>query len=488
MFDVEVVAQSVIVGFFRGLPFGLALLLGLALPVAILTGGALLRRLPKSSQLALIVGVIAAGVCFSIAFSGRVLYSSSEIQSFGVSPQTVGGAVGVRLSQLFSIIALFVAAAVLLISIVGRAAISGRALVVGLGLSFFFLMTVVVSGVVGNYREPRFNDFYFVFVGWAVIYLADGVNHNFWRWIRITLMFPILGSLVAMLVAPKLVLQPGYATSLIPGFAERLYGLADHANALGPIAVIAMAIELCPKVRPRPSFLFLLPQVLVLLLTQSKTAWLAALLVIPIVRWQWLNDRSSHRDRWTVSVVIIVCGLALAILAALVVLVAVQSAGFQRFADRSSLFTLTGRFALWGMTLDEFLKNPLLGYGPSIWDMQFRVERGAMFAGQAHNQFVQVLGQAGALGFISMLTYLTIGVYFAIKGFRRDGGLAVALLVVVMIRCMTESPLRMLGIMDWENWTHLLLFCAVASNAALIMPPGSRRLPATVSKSHLAGI
>lgn len=476
MLNLDFSLQSLIFGFFRGFPFGLALLLGFAVPVIVLLASRLLQRISKSARLSFILCAVVVGVSLSFAFSGRTLYSEGGNVFYGVyNSQQIGTATGVRISQFFTIVALFVSAAVLFAAMAGRMAVPGRAFILGFAATFYFGISVVLSGVVGNYREPRFNDFYFVFIAWAVIYLADGITLKFWLWMRIALMLPILGSLVAMALAPQLVLQPGYAMSLIPGFAERLYGLAGHANALGPIAVIALVIELCPKVRPRPSLFFLLPQLAVLLLAQSKTAWLAALLVIPIVRWQWLNDRSAGRDKWTASVIIALCGLAFSIVAGLLLMFVAQSAAFQQFADRSSLFTLTGRFDLWSTTLNEFWKSPLLGYGPSIWDLQFRIERGVLFAGQAHNQFVHILGQAGALGFSAMLAYLGVVAYFALKGFRRDGGLAIALLVLVIFRCMTESPLRMLGIMDWENWTHLLLFCAAAANAAALAPAGQSR-------------
>lgn len=467
MFDFPEFTRIVLIGFFTGMPFGLALALGIGLPIAVVASVSILRRVSPQFRLSIVLGAIIFGCALSTALSARELFSEAEFfASQGSLGRQPGSIWGIRASQVFTILALLVSASQIFSSFTERVQKSGRPWGLYWAALLYFVLSVVVSGLAGAYREPQFNDFYFVVVILAATCLSTSIDGQFWRNIRIVLMVPIVGSLIAILVAPKLALQPGYVGSVIPGFAQRLYGLADHANALGPIAVIAIAIELCPFVRSRPSLLFLLPQVAVLLLTQSKTAWLAAIFVVPIVRLQWISGGPEKRDRWKSSLIFILLAIAAVLIVTLGLLLLGKSSAFQRFAINSDIFTLTGRFSLWGLTIDEFLKNPLLGYGPSLWDLRYRMDRGLLYAGQAHNQFVHILGQAGILGFVSMAIYLLMITRFALIGFKRDSGLSLALLVVVLMRCFTESPLRMMGIMDWENFTHLLLFCAVASNAA----------------------
>ena len=64
-------------------------------------------------------------------------------------------------------------------------------------------------------------------------------------------------------------------------------GLSDHANALGVVAALALALEFSPQVRARPVWLLVLCHAAVLLLTQSKTAFLATLIALTVVRWSW---------------------------------------------------------------------------------------------------------------------------------------------------------------------------------------------------------
>lgn len=462
--DLTLFGVPIIQAAFLGFPFVVALLLGLLLPVAVILTASAASRVSASTRLSIIVGSLVAGSTFAIALSGRMLTSVNELAT---NPGLGGLAesqatLGIRSSQIFTLCALLVASAEIFRWVTRRTKMPKPVLVVWFSLVMYNLIAVGLSGVLGNYRNPELKDIYFLIVVTAVALTAGEVGPLFWRNVRWMLLLPSLGSLLAIAAKPSLVLLNDY-TSWVPGLTQRLYGLSDHANSIGIVAAMALCIELSNAVRSRPSLLFLLIHGAVLFLAQSKTAWLAAMIVLPLVRWHWIKSVVFGGDAWHARIYMLLAGVFAGVIGVSVLVALSTSTGVDRALEGAGAYTLTGRTRLWQATLEEFYRSPILGYGPSLWDVKFRMERGFLFAGQAHNQFVQILGQAGLLGLFSMLAYLGSLVWLLFKGRASEFGLALALFLLLLIRCLTESPLRMNGIMGWENVLHLLVFAAVAN-------------------------
>ena len=458
-------------------PFFLALLLGLAIPVFIIGLGLATKKLLPSTRLALILCTMVVGSTLSIALSGRVLHSEAE---FALNPwlqyQDTPKIWGSLASQVCTAFVLALAGAEILRWATGQVRMQGRVQMVWLAAMSYFFFSIVVSGVFGTFRNPRLNDLYGPVLITALALLAPGCDSRVWRWLRNALVLPSVGSLVAMVVFPKLALLPDYA-SIIPGISQRLYGLTDHANSLGIVAAAALIIELSPMVRARPSIIIAACHLATLILAQSKTAWIAALICILFVRWSWIKSRIFDGDGWRATIGV---GIALCFLSALVVAVVGFGISFDKLTQSLSdtgIYTFTGRTEIWRVTLDEFFKSPVYGYGPSLWDMQFRIERGMLGAGQAHNQFIQTLGQSGGLGAFSMLVYIGVLLYFVFKAWEASQGLAFVLLILIVVRCFSESPLRMGSVMGWDNWLHYTLFVAAAASAATRKIEGRRLRP-----------
>jgi O-antigen ligase len=157
------------------------------------------------------------------------------------------------------------------------------------------------------------------------------------------------------------------------------------------------------------------------------------------------------------ATVLLVCACA-ALLAAIFVDPGPIVDRFLESRAGDQLLTLTGRNVLWAIAIEEWSRNPLFGYGPSMWDPEYRRSIGLFFAFSAHNQFMQSLGAAGAMGLIGLLIYLCALAIYALRATNASRGLSLALLVVVLLRCLSEAPLSTNTLFNGDLLTHLLLF------------------------------
>jgi O-antigen ligase len=288
----------------------------------------------------------------------------------------------------------------------------------------------------------------------------------------------MVGSLVAAVVVPDISVQPDYQ-SLIPGLTIRLWGLGSSPNSIGPMALLAAMLEYQYPTRPRwLRLLLLLATAAVFVLAQSRTVWLALPLVLAILGWyRWVRGRGLRAT----LMVLVACICAAS--AALVALMFIDVAAlWQRFADTqlgATTTTLSGRTGIWEVAVREWLRNPLFGYGPAIWGPDFRTEIGMQYAVSAHNQFLQTLSSAGTLGLLALLAYLRYLVPAALRCAPATRGVSLALLGMVLFRCLTETPLSMTGLIEGDALTHFLLF-AIALRAPA---PATSPVPATATAS-----
>lgn len=265
-------------------------------------------------------------------------------------------------------------------------------------------------------------------------------------------------SLLGILLAPSAVLDQGGAArnTLLPGLAERLVGITPHPNALGPAAAVALLLVLNSQ-RGWRRGLNATAAVVVLIATDSRVTMvgtLASLMVLFVYR--------QPRGRGPRLVL-----TALVVMIPLVSVLSVNSpagplaslSGGDVYAG--DLKTVNGRTKVWAITMKEWRENPLLGYGPSLWDPEYRSQyRGLEWVGQAHNQFVQSVGDSGVVGFIGLLVYVA---GLVVTGFRtavRSRGLTLALVVLLLFRMLSESALRTPNL-DVVAFLHLATFATV---------------------------
>lgn len=294
------------------------------------------------------------------------------------------------------------------------------------------------------------------------------------------------------LSAAAALLAPGRAFSgesrlQFLGVEERLQGVLGHPNGLGAASAFALVVALAWAGSSRGRGAHVLTCTLVLLLTDSRAAWASAVLGVLVV---WLGSSaasvnpSRRSGRRGVAVVCIAAGGWLTLSGA----ASDGSAPMGRLT--TDIENLTGRTTVWNLTVDEWRRSPIVGYGPLLWSDEYRAERyGSRFAwaGQAHNQFVHSLGATGVLGLLALLTYLGALLRSALRTRARYGGAGLALLVTLLVQMLNETPLRN-HFVDPALLSHVIVFSVLLALARTEDGSLDGRMPAAARHQVGAGL
>lgn len=128
----------------------------------------------------------------------------------------------------------------------------------------------------------------------------------------------------------------------------------------------------------------------------------------------------------------------------------------------------SGRSRFWPIALKIFLDHPILGAGFDAFGVAFTkydTSSGAFRVEQAHNEYLQILADAGIAGFLCVLSFIVLlfkkGVAIvrnAGTGMRRDGAIgALAGIAGVLVHSFFDFPLR-----TPSNAFFFLILCAIA--------------------------
>jgi O-antigen ligase len=249
---------------------------------------------------------------------------------------------------------------------------------------------------------------------------------------------------------PEIELNKDLSGHLLLRLTARFGGLFPNPLFWAETSSIAglffLGLTLFFRERSRAFWGFLIASVfafIVLLMTQTRGSWIGYFLVLPIYLYV-LNPRKF-----------------LPSLIGLVLVVAVFGYYIKPIRDRVA-FTLAGlqgqatydneRRALWKANWMMFLDHPILGVGFAENKKNLRHYYDQMnlpadqFQSHAHNQYLQILGGTGALGFIAYIMTLLSIIYYAWKMSRTKDALirAVGLsclgaLIFFMIASLTEA-------------------------------------------------
>lgn len=329
----------------------------------------------------------------------------------------------------------------------------------GLGV---LLMTLgpVSSALLG--ANPSFHYSLFIlpcFVG--VVYMARGIDHEWvvkvWKSYLASYLFL---SLVAWVVAPAEWSFYGVYGAPSGWFgSDRLRGIALNPNGLGYMAVVFIAIEMhWPTWRRWHHVAGLLMALVILIAAQSKTAWAIgiALIIARAIRSGSRQGSSVAGRAFLLSALAVGSGLVL-------FLIASELSGLWTSDRMQSLMTLTGRVHIWANTIATWQESPIWGYGPELWSMDYRMAQGyGLWAGHAHNQFIQTLGESGLVGIAGLSTYLTVLLIYCYRLSTATSGLSIALFLCLFLRMFTETPLKLRTI-DETFLFHGLLFLFLVS-------------------------
>lgn len=440
-------------------PFAIALLLALALAVGPFALQGALRKWSDSWRAITIFWLVAISAVLNVVLVPRNLIVDPDSLSIDMAAYIQGAVTAGWLSRFFTLALIGFSLAMLLSSWLAKRKDSYKDPIWSLGvvLGLYYLLSIVIGATVS--AVPGFNhkSLYIPIVLGALIAMpridfAKVIVHL--KWILAVVMLMNLISAVGF--SDFALLQP-YA-GLLPGVDFRLFGVFSHPNTLGPTALLLLLLELYYPSRSYVRGLFLFLALSNFILAQSKTAWLAAVVVVIMVyvpyRFMVLRERPNGFAPAVLIVLVLISGLTVGMLGVLAI-------GFDRiFSDE--VLSLTGRTSIWAVTLEEFAKHPLFGYGPELWSREYRFQKGILAAGQAHNQFVQTLGESGLVGFVLLMAYLGILLKLSLSSFRETRGLSLALYLLILMRCMTEAPLR--GVVnDWTFLIHATLLLVLVS-------------------------
>ena len=327
-----------------------------------------------------------------------------------------------------------------------------------IGYLLFFICSVLIAAIVGHGAFDI--RFLYAPIILTAVYVTRPISTAQLLFLgKLILLIYIYGSLLAAVLAPSWALM-GTNTSILPSVDTRLFGVSSQANQLGPLVAAYIVIELLLPVRSILRTVHLAAAFLVLIWTQSKTSWLFVLLTLIYLVFikieRALFPTSSSRKGFA-KFVFYSLGIAVSMISVAVLIY------FDPMNSSIGVESLTGRTVIWAITLNAWSDNPVFGYGLGLWDIDFRNQYGLPFAGQAHNQFIHTLGSSGLVGLFGLLIYLGVMAKRALK-ISKTNSVALALLFLIVVESMTETPLRNGDILSGFFFLQLLLFAQLMSD------------------------
>jgi O-antigen ligase len=285
----------------------------------------------------------------------------------------------------------------------------------------------------------------------------------------------VWGSLLSIIVAPDWAFEQLTSAADLAIYRDylglgvgRLTGFTTHPNFLGPVAAISLALEVHHLFRRRGWVFHALAAGAVLLLTQSRTAWFCLIALLCFQRVHARQRRGIPKFALFMS--------CISLLAAALLMDKTQMLLADAMSD-GEIGTLNGRTLAWNYAVSELRQNPLTGYGPALFSVEYRMgvmrDPSLFWVGQAHNQALQTLGAYGIIGFIGLISFLSVMLVHSKRLSRETAGLLLALQAMILIRCLTESPMERLGGLSC-NLMLLALSWALLLSAQEHRPPGEK--------------
>lgn len=294
------------------------------------------------------------------------------------------------------------------------------------GLLLFF--PVIITSLLSQHDGFSYRLFYFpLFV--IAAYISPRIRPSkHIKMIISVLLIIIYFSLLSILIDPSWAFSD-YSQSWI-GIPIRLFGTSSHPNGLGYVALAYVILVRMVNKHDFWSCLSLCAAIIVIILTQSKTVWVA-LVAWLAMEWVIINFSANKQRIFR----------TFAFLLVLILVFATYLLVFQKDFFIGLNLTLTGRIYVWQISFETWLENPILGYGPNFWDIYFRQDYGYLWAGQAHNQFLQTLGESGILGFGTLLLFFIIIIRVGSRSAINTNFASYGIIVALVIRSFFESPL-----------------------------------------------
>ena len=340
------------------------------------------------------------------------------------------------------------------------------------GFALFWLGSTASPALLGAHPYLTHDYLYPLVIGVAAAMATPREQDLALRATRNGLLWLMLAGVLLAPLKPTLVMDLKYNQGLIAGL-PRFAGLASHAVSMGLLAQLGLLCLLaCPLTQrwlQRAAWALGLG---VLLVAQSKTAWLAFALSAGVLllwrhgpRWQRRLGDPLRPDSGMGLVLLAMAAVAMVAALALFGNVGDRLDRFLNTPEGAQLASLTGRDRIWAIAWDEWSRHPVFGYGPQIWGEAYRQAIGMSNATHAHNQFMDTLSRAGTVGGVALVFYAALLLALSLRCARATQGLSLALFISLLLRAMSEVPLLLFGYGP-ELITHVLLLMTLASAQA----------------------
>jgi O-antigen ligase len=336
----------------------------------------------------------------------------------------------------------------------------------------FWVTTVAITAVAAPHTRISHEYLYPLLLGIACSLCGPLDRDRILATVRNSLFIFMLAGAVLIPINPGLVLDNSYSQGLIPGL-PRFGGLTPHPVMMGMLAQIALVLLwVRPFRRGSLNFAAWVLGLSVLFVAQSKTAWLAFVLSACCLLVVRRGSDAVHKagdpraSSFGVGLLLMVIMAVLGVLIAVLVLdLPTMISDFFDTSAGAQLASLTGRDRIWVVAMEEWGRNPVLGYGLTIWDSDYRQAIGMPQATHAHNQLLDTLSRSGLVGAFGLAVYAIVLTVMALRYARATGGLSLALFCSTALLAVSEVPLLLI---DYGShvMTHFLLIVAVASGAA----------------------
>lgn len=352
----------------------------------------------------------------------------------------------------------------------------------GLTLAFllFWLCTVASPALLGAQPMVSHEIAYSLLLGLAVTLSLPDDAQRILRASRNGLFLYMLAGIAMLPLQPALVLDASYMQGFLPG-VPRFGGLASHPVMMGLLAQTGLLLLWGrPFTRRWLNTACWTIGLAVLFFAQSKTAWIAfamsALIMTAVRRLDSAGERLGDVQDNSFGVLLCV-GLALAAVALVLGTLVIDVPGaiddFFNTAQGAQLASMTGRDRIWVVALEEWALHPVFGFGPTLWDPDYRQLIGMPNATHGHNQFVDTLARSGLVGLTGLCVWFAVLAVQSVRLARASGGLSLAMFATLALLCVSEVPLLLSGY-GADVFTHLLLVVVLAGHAAQREPRAER--------------
>lgn len=332
----------------------------------------------------------------------------------------------------------------------------------------FALTNYLLPGILGTRPDIDHRLLYPVLVVMVVLVSSkDGVNVTLQALKWMLLLFLVL-SLTFIIVDQNRVMSPGYS-GFLPYFNSRFWGLANHANAIGPIAALAFMLEFyIPSRTTIVKWLVIVVSLVVLIMSQSKTAILTVIVGLAVIAYIRLSstrnkDLEAIGFRFHLGHLFAFAAFTATVLAILLASMSgvlnLSLSDYTNTAEGYGLRTFTGRDVIWDISIQEWLRNPIFGYGTTLWDNDYRRQVGLNYAYHAHSQYFQTLAEAGLVGIFGLVLFLVATLIYSLRLATMTSGATLAICLMLLLRSVTEVPLRPTGVGTGEMMFMIAIAC-----------------------------